>query len=56
VLFLRHTPPAQRYLDTLTAKHGKAKALSILAHTLGRAVYSMLKRREAFDMKKFFSS
>ena len=56
VLFLRHNPPAQRSLDTLTAKYGKAKALSILAHKLGRAVYYMLKRQEAFDSKKFFSS
>jgi transposase len=56
VLFLRHTPPAQRYLDQLASTHGKATALSILAHKLGRAVYYMLKRREAFDMKKFLSS
>jgi transposase len=56
VLFLRHNPPAQRYLDQLAAKHGKAKALFILAHKLGRAVYDMLKRREAFDMNKFFSA
>jgi len=56
VLFLRQNPPAQHYLDQLASKHGKAKALSILAHKLGRAVYHMLKRREAFDMKKFLSS
>ena len=56
VLFLRQNPPAQRYLDQLASKHGKAKALSILAHKLGRAVYYMLQRREAFDMKKFLSS
>jgi DNA primase len=43
-------------VTSLTAKHGKAKALSILAHKLGRAVYYMLQRREAFDMKKFLSS
>ena len=35
---------------------GKAKALSILAHKIGRAVYYMLRRQKAFDMKKFFSS
>jgi len=56
VLFLRQNPPAQRYLDQLASKHGKAKALSILAHKLGRAVYYMLQRREAFDMNKFLSS
>ncbi|MFQ5792888.1 MAG: IS110 family transposase [Acidobacteriota bacterium] len=56
VLFLRHNPPAQRYLDQLASKHGKAKALSILAHKLGRAVYYMLHRQEAFDMKAFLCS
>jgi transposase len=56
VLFLRQNPPAQKYLDKLTSKHGKAKALSILAHKLGRAVYYMLKREKAFDMKKFLNS
>jgi transposase len=56
VLLLRQNPPAQKYLDRLTSKHGKAKALSILAHKLGRAVYYMLRREQAFDMNKFLSS
>ena len=56
VLFLRDNPPAQRYLDKLASKHGKAKALSILAHKLGRAAYYMLKRDKAFDMNMVFSS
>jgi transposase len=56
VLFLRQNPQAKRYLDKLTSKHGKAKALSILAQKLGRAVYYMLRRQKAFDSKKFFSS
>ena len=56
VLFLRQNPPAQRFVEQLAAKYGKAKALSILAHKLGRAVYDMLQRKEAFDVAKFFSS
>jgi len=56
VLFLRHNPLAQRYLDKLASKHGKAKALSLLAQKLGRAVYYMLNRNKAFDMNKFLSS
>lgn len=56
VLFLRANPKGQRFVDKLSAKHGKAKALSILAHKLGRAVYYMLKREKPFDMNKFFSS
>ncbi len=55
VLFLRCNPGAKRYLDRLASKHGKAKALSILAHKLGRAVYFMLKRGEAFNLTKFLS-
>ena len=43
-------------MEKLTSKHGKAKALSILAHKMGRAVYFMLKRGEAFDLNMFFSS
>ena len=56
VLFLRGNPKGQKYVENLTSKHGKAKALSILAHKLGRAVYYMLKRKKAFDMSKFLSS
>jgi transposase len=45
VLFLKHNEPAQKYLATLATRHGKGKALSILAHKLGRAVYFMLTER-----------
>ncbi len=37
----------------MTKKHNKGKALSILAHKLGRAVYFMLKRKKPFNMEKF---
>ena len=53
VLFLRNNEPAKRYYEKLVRKHGKGKALSILAHKLGRAVYFMLKNKEAFDQEKF---
>ena len=53
VLFLKDNPEAQRYMNRLRSKHGKAKALSILAQRLGRAVYYMLLRQKAFDMEKF---
>ena len=41
---------------TAAAKHGKPKALSILAHKLGRAVYFMLQRDKVFDMQKFLAA
>jgi transposase len=53
VLFLRGNDPAKKWFEKLTRRHGKGKALSILAHKLGRAVYFMLKNKEAFDQKKF---
>jgi transposase len=52
-LFLKGNEPGKKYLDRLTNKHGKGKALSILAHKLGRAVYFMLKNKKAFDRNKF---
>ena len=55
VFFLNGNDPAKKYLDRLTRKHGKSKALSILAHKLGRAVYFMLKNKEVFDQKKFLN-
>jgi len=53
VLFLKGNEPGKRYLDRLANKHGKGKALSILAHRMGRAVYFMLKNKKPFDQNKF---
>jgi transposase len=53
VLFLRNNPAGMKFKKRLEKKHGKAKSLSILAHKLGRAVYYILKRDQAFDMAKF---
>ena len=39
----------------MTVKHGKGKALSILAHKLGRAVYFIMKRKDSFDVNYFFA-
>ncbi len=38
VLFLRNNPAGQKYLAHLVKKHGKGKALTVLAHKLARAV------------------
>jgi transposase len=55
-LFLRHNPAGQKLLSRLEKKHDQGKALRILAHKLGRAVYVMLKRKTAFDMNLFLRS
>ncbi len=55
VLFLRDNPAGQKFLASLEKKHDKGKALTILAHKLARAVYYMLQRKVAFDMKRFLN-
>ena len=55
-LFLRGNPPAQRWLEKKTRRHNKAKAITLLAHKLGRAVYHMLKRETLFDQDRFLAS
>ena len=43
-LFLRHAPGGKKVLAEIEKKHGKGNALSMLAHTIGRAVFDMLSR------------
>jgi transposase len=40
-------------LNRLASRLGKAKALSALAHKLGRAFYHMLHTKEVFDVQRF---
>jgi len=56
VLFLRHTKDGKKLLAGIEKKHGKGKALSILAHKIGRAVFYMLSRRTIFSMEKFLAA
>ena len=56
VLYLRGNKKAQRYLQQLQKRMSKAKALSALAHKLGRCVYFMLKKETIFDENKFLKS
>jgi transposase len=54
VLLLRDNPRAQKLHSRLVARFGKAKALSVLAHKLGRAVFHMQKRQQPFDAERFY--
>ena len=56
ILFLRRNQPGKAYFTKLERKHGKAKALTVLAHKLARAVYYMLSRHQAFDLKRFVAA
>jgi transposase len=54
VLILRADARAKKLRDRLARRHGVAKAHSIMAHKIGRAVYFMLRRKEPFDPELFF--
>jgi len=56
VLYLKGNKKAQKYLLKLQKRMSKAKALSALAHKLGRCVYFMLKNETVFDESKFLKS
>ncbi len=51
-LLKRCCPEAKDFLDDIEKKRGKARAFSYLAVKLGRAVYYMLSRKEAFDLER----
>lgn len=53
VLFVRHCAEGKKLLVRPEKRFGKGKALSILAHKLGRAAYFMLARGTAFEVKRF---
>ena len=55
ILMLRESNQAKQYVAKLERKYNKGKALGILTHKLGRAIYFMLKNKEAFNMERFFS-
>ena len=54
ILMLRDSAQAKSYLARYERKYNKGKALGIFTHKLDRAIYFMLKNKEAFDMKRFF--
>jgi hypothetical protein len=55
-LFWRNTPQGQHLLARLEKRPDTGKALSILAHQLGRAVYFMRQRTEAFARASFLQT
>jgi transposase len=54
--FLRKNPEGKAYYDRLVQKHGKGKALTVLAHKLARAVYHLWKHDQVFDQEKFLAT
>ncbi len=54
--FLRKNPDGKRYYARLERKHGKGKALTVLAHKLARAVYYIWRKDTVFDQEKFLAA
>ena len=56
VLFVRCDPMGVKLIRKFQRKHAKGKALSILAHKIGRTLYYMLMRRTVFDATRFMDA
>ena len=55
-LMLRSCKAAKRWMQRQEKKRGKAKALGILEAKLGRTIYHLWRKRQAFDVKRFLNS
>jgi len=55
VLMMREIPEVKQRIEVLAKKQGKSKAMTMLSHKLGRAVYFMLKRKKYFDLERFIN-
>ena len=55
-LLLRHCERAKSWMQRKEKKHGKAKALAILAAKLGRTVYHLWHKKEVYDESRVFAS
>jgi transposase len=53
LLLIRESEAVKELHNHLKNRYGKARALSILSHKLGRAVFYMLKNKEAFKIQTF---
>ena len=56
VLCIRQSQPGKAYVAKLEPTPGKAKALTVLAHKLGRAVYDLRTQEQAFDRQRFVTA
>jgi hypothetical protein len=52
---VRHSDKAKTWLKRREKKHGKAKALAILAAKLGRTVYHLWHKKVAYDEARMFA-
>jgi len=50
---IRAVPAVKSWMQRQEKKRGKRKALSVLEAKLGRAVYHLWRKQQAFDLKRF---
>jgi transposase len=55
-LFLACSERGRKWKQRYTQKHGRGKAMSVLAAKLGRSVYHLLRKQEEFDEDRFWNS
>jgi transposase len=55
MISLRESEQAKKFVDRMSRKYNKGKALGIYTHKLGRAIFFMLKNKKAFDVNQFLS-
>ncbi len=55
-LMKRSCLPVKAWMERQEKKRGKRKALSVLEAKIGRTVYHLWSKRQAFDVKKFLHS
>ena len=49
ILCKRYCSGARAFAENIERKHSQARSLTLLASKLGRAIYYMLRKQEAFD-------
>ena len=55
-LMIRETDEAKAFMEKMTKQRGKSRAVALLAAKIGRAVYWIMKRKQPFDLVKFWNS
>tara|TARA_R110001592_G_scaffold363231_1_gene681930 strand:- start:475 stop:1518 length:1044 start_codon:yes stop_codon:yes gene_type:complete len=55
ILYIRNNESGKNFIAKLEKRMAKSKALSVLAHKLGRAIFFMLKNHTVFDENKFLN-
>lgn len=55
-LMIRAVPAVKQWMQRQEKKRGKRKALSVLEAKIGRTVYHLWRKQQAFDVRRFLAS